>query len=754
MISNFNINRIFEENLEINFSITGGTFTTNGQSFIIQHGPAIQNLNTLTNWIATTTGTNINNYFTYNYRYSLDTNTWTPWVVMPTDFNNFPNPNLSANIWIQIQVTYISDGITISTLNEIDINGTRTIAEIFQPLPLLTNIPIIYTNQDTYKVFSLSDFNVFLSSGNITDLTINFRFTQTQGRIWSPWVPLTTANLVATRVERLKFCNFQFSFTNTGMTQINLFDLELIGEFQNITANYKTMAKLGLKTQCNPLAIKPAPTGPCVDTTGSDSCCDDCMACSDSLTPWNPDIASCSVCSDTAYVNLNDRNLWANQIALYQQLNSYVASVNSWKCTYILTDPDGKGIDHILHEQQIHNMISIQDIQVIVPDNQFPVDNLNFSGLDLDLIQSFEIQILKDTFKTAFGVEFRPGKKDVVYICDINQLWEVEQMFPKRGFMNAEVYYRVLCKKYNDRKSRQAANTTDGATAKSFLDGLTKYTTLDDLFDVDVNNEIKKNTKNINNNSVVNPTQQYTATSLLTVRKNLNNLATIINEEIWNSSLTVSKYNYQIPIRSRGIKLVEYNNIDQIVGLADNRAISFWLKTTDYNPNWDWNILSNYDYINNLGYKVNIFQGALTVMFNNNSWQIPLPGFTIGTWYSFLINFDQVQQKVELSVYRRQSENGMTLTNSQLVLFAKNIFDYTPLTFTHTEEIFIGGIDTFTNTGNRNTWNITNIRIYNQVISQNARQQVLNENVVSDGQLTILVDNAENVLALPHYGNL
>lgn len=755
MTSNFSINRIFEENMLINFSIDAGTFMSSGQTFVIQHSPAIQNLTNLTKWDHVIVNADVNNYLTVDYRWSFDTLTWTPWITMPNNFNNFLNPNTNENIWLQVKYTYVTDGTKQVKLKELNIEGTRTIAEIFQPVAITGDAPVIYTNQDTYKVFTLQDFKIFLSSGNLADLAVNFRFTQTQGRSWSQWTPLTTENLVATKVERLKFCNFQFAFQNTGPGPIGLYDLELIGEFQNITANYKTSAKMGLKSQCNPLAIKPAPTGPCDDTlttTGSVSG-GNCIPCSESLTPWNDNIDSCSVCNGSEFVQINDKKLWASQINLYAELNSFISKTNSWKCTYLLTDPDGKGIDHVLHEQQIHNVISMKDINIMIPDNQFPVDNMNFAGLDLDLIQSFEIHILKDNFKSTFGVEFRPGSRDIVYICDINQLWEVEQMFAKRGFMNAEVYYRVLMKKYNEKSSRQYAKTADGQNAKNFVTELTKYTTLDDLFGIAVNDEIKKNTKNKNNKTVENPSQQYTNTSLLTIRKSMTS-AVIKKEEIWNASLTVAKSVYEMPVKSKGVKLVEYNTTDRILGKADNRAFSFWLKTSDYDPTWDWTLLSNYDYAASTGYKISIFQGALTFTFNSNSWQIPLMGFNKDTWYAFLINVDQVQQKLELSVYTRQTEVGETSPTSQLLLFNKMIFDFVPDQFTHNEEIFVGGIDTFSNTGNSHKWYLTNIRIYNQVIDKNARHVVLNENVVSDAHLTILVDNAEKVLNLPQYGNL
>ena len=82
------------------------------------------------------------------------------------------------------------------------------------------------------------------------------------------------------------------------------------------------------------------------------------------------------------------------------------------------------------------------------------------------------------------------------------------------------------------------------------------------------------------------------------------------------------------------------------------------------------------------------------------------------------------------------------------------IFDITPQTFTINENPFIGGINRFDTTGNRNKWYMTNIRLYNQVMNDKQRAKVLNENVISDSNLTMIVDNAELTPIYPKYGNL
>jgi hypothetical protein len=753
MTSNFSINRLFEESLAINFTINDGNFTTNGQSFVIQHASAIQLLTTLNDWNHVVYNEDDDNDFTVEYRWSFDTVIWSNYVPMFSDFDNFPNPNTAANVWLQIKYTAnITTVGKILQLKELNINGTRTVPEFFQPI-IISDQAQVYKNADTYKVFQLEDFKVYLNKGNINDLEIHFRYTQTQGRSYSPWALMTKENIAKARFDRLKFCNFEFGFRNIGSAELSLYDLELIGEFINVTANYKTMNKFGLKTQCNPLAVAAAPTGACTDpeTGTATDCCTACAS-SESITPWNDQLELTDGCGEEKYVNLNNKDLWKKQILVYNELNKFINKANSWKVSYVLTDNDGKGTDHILHEHTLQNYIMHKDIQVVVPNNQFPVDNVNFTNLDFDLIQTFEVHIIKDHFKSAFGVEFRPSKKDVLYICDLNQMWEVEQMFPHRGFMNAIVYWRVILKKYNDRKNRTAANTQQGQDAKAFIDSLTKYTTLDGLFGLDVKDEINKGTKDIK--TAATSTQQYTYTSEMNLRKAIAKNTIITTDPIQNSSLMVSKSCYEIAVKSKGLKVVEYNPTDQRLGKADNRAISFWFKTSAYDADWDYTVLSNYDTTNSLGYKVNIFSGALEFRLNDNTHIIPLPGFEANKWYCFLINVDQIQQQLEIVVYTRQAEDGSTLSDPQLLLFTKKILPLVPDEFIHTQNMFIGGCDTMETKGNRNYWYMTNIRIFKEVIAKDKRQIVLNENVISDSHLAILVDNAEEQLILPKYGNL
>lgn len=769
--STYYTNKVFEENLNIDFIITDGTFSNTGQYFIAQNPQACQNILELTSFDDIILGTiDSNNYFTKEIRWSFDSNTWSNFILLSNLISTFPNPNTNKNVWFQIKYTWNSDNIKPVILQEINLRGTRKIDPIFEPV-IITNKPVVYTNQDTYKVFNVTDFKAYFSNYSTVipnGFNIQFRYTQTQGRTWSDWTNLTTANLVATKFDPIKFCNFQFGFTNTSGNDIKLYDLELIGEFQNITAAYATTSKLGLKTQCNPLLTELPPTGPCDPNciSGINSSqsginygvdgCSCCVACSESNnTPWS--IVSGDVCDDNAtntdlLWKKNSRVAYGKLPELNNYLNNIISVTDGWKVQYGLTDPDGKGSDPILHEHQLYNVISIKDINIVVPDNAFPTTDISLSSLDLDLIQTFEIHIVKDQFKKVFGVEFRPGTRDILYLCDMNQLWEVDQMIPTRAAFNQETYWRVRLIKYNDRKSRKFVNSPD----KAFVDALTKHTTLDGLLGIQQDNEYQRVSKNadilLDNNS-----QQFSHQTVLNVVESYHNNAKLIKENIVNSSLIISESQYKLPLTSKGLKLVSYNYSDKNINAGDNRAISMWFKTEKFEPTWEYSIFNNYDFTLNKGYKLDIFNNLLNFKFNNDNWSLPLnSGLLPNVWYCIFVNLYQSQNELELVVYKRQQEDGKS-NDSKLIQVVKQIWQINPQSFSHLINPFIGGVDLHTNnsTGVNNSWYLTNIRIYRQQLAKAKRNIILNEKVIKDSHLTLLIDNAEqDIFYLPDVGNI
>lgn len=756
MVTHFSINDALEESLVLTFDIEAGNFTADGQSFIVRHVPGIAHVDAFTSWSFIANGLSTTNYFNIDYRWTFDNQLYSNWQPLSVDFDEMPSFPTNSEVWIEFRFTaVIADALPIQLVS-MTVNGTRLpFVEATDSIVLGPGETRVYMNQDTYKVFAITGYNIAFLTGSESDMTIRYRYTATQGRHWSDWTFLTIDNLKKSRFERLKFTNFQFSFTNNGTGNVVLEDLELLGDFQNITANYKTTAKYGLKSQCLPKPITPTPSGPCIDGCADKvdgSCCSSCAI----VTPGLNETKDCGdACSTSMFKQLNDTTLFQNQIDLQQQLNQYVEATNSWAVQYFLTDPDKKGTDHFLHTHTLPNVIAMKDMRIIVPDNAFPTENVTFSGFNLDMIQSFEIHIMKDTFKRVFGVEFRPSKKDYIYFCNMNQLWEVEQMFPSRGLMLAETYYRVMLKKYDDNANRRFANTSQGQAAKDVTDSLVKYTTLNGLFDIDTDEYGAQIAPDKDSLGVVNPSQQITDTTVMNHIKGVAPSVKHIVTDIWNATLTVSKQHYDMPAKSPGVKLVEYNYKDGVVGKADNRAVSFWFKPELYDPTHDTLIFSNYDYTNNKGYKVNLFDGLFTFTFNQTVYSLPIADTMVnGEWRCFLVSMDQIKKKMDMVVYKRQSEDGMMNTDSKLITLKTRTFDIVPDAFTHGAEMFIGGNDTMSNQGNLKRWYITNLFVFNQPIAKPKRNLVLNQSYVNDAHLSILVDDASPQVKLPQYGNI
>lgn len=765
MVSSFNSNNVFETELtagwEFNYDdniILISDFILNNitnkyeYNFELNYFNALQNIDIISN-IDYTLHSTTNISIDLKFSYSLDNNIFTSYMII-----NDTNLELIKDVkflWIKVSVTLITETQPLENINlpisTIYISGTRYLDSIFDAETLLPGDLKVFTAQDTYKVFTTTSYKVFLKTGNESDLDIYFRYTQNQGRNWTEWLRLTDANLQRQQYIKVKFCDFQFGFRNKSTIPIKLYDLELIGDFQNVTGNYKLLNRFGLKTQCNPIVNE---DGPCSCDDEIDN--SNCSPCSMGFTPWNNNLSN--NCNFSNITNINDVKLMGGIIETQQILNEYVEGKNNWPFEYFYTDPDKQGIDTILNENQLTNVIMKRVMKVMVPDNQFPTDQITFSGFGMDLILTFEVHILKSTFKKMFGVEARPRKNDYMYLCNTNLIYEVEQVLDKKDVMNASFYWRVILKKYEEKASRKFSKTQDGQEAKTFTDGIVKYTTLDNLFSDQ--NALERSEKNLelhNHTDNISKSQQATdlAKGNYTLYKSFNKKLKRENEEIWNASTLLSDVQYKISMKTKNDKMIIYDDYykDNIVDNINNRAFSTWFKTEEYNPLYDHTLLSNYDYTNNLGYKINLFDGALSITINNHTYSAPV-NIENNVWYAFYIGMNQAKEEIEISIYKRQSEMGRSLSNNKLLKIAGINTKLNLFTFNHNEEIFIGGVDIFNINNNKNSYYLTNIVLWKEPISKAKRSAVLNQKKYTDGHLILLVDDANEPLTMPFYGNI
>ena len=421
--------------------------------------------------------------------------------------------------------------------------------------------------------------------------------------------------------------------------------------------------------------------------------------------------------------------------------------VFGWRVKYFVTDPDGKGIDYSLHEFQLFNIVCEEEIKVAVESNQFPDNQIQMNQFDLNLFESFEIHITKQSFKESFGVQRRPSKEDLVYFCDINRIFIVEHAQQFRNFNNAAVYYKVVLKKYN-----KSSNVKSGTKAiEDRLKELTKNTTIDELFGVE-NNQDKK--------SVANKPQNQTLTRE-PVR--LEYKSNIIKELIENSTTIVSKQHYDFSSLlysnfaaiTPPVVAVTYKSLNTNLKVSDNLSYFMWFNINNYIVDESYNFYDNYDPNNNIGWKINLKNDNVSLNINTDTYTFSFSGSTSSVsdlyeniWYCYLVNLDQRNRKITQYIYKRDveydaEEESRFLSSTKLQLVYSNQQDLTPSQF----ELI--GVDAKIYASDMK---MTNIRLFSDVIPQSEQNKILNQYIIADdSKYLIFADNANIRLILPNF---
>ena len=93
-------------------------------------------------------------------------------------------------------------------INTIVIEGTYDIEETSDIIVVPDN-GYILTPKDIYKVFKLTGFETI--GINTDNLTIRYRFTQDNGRTYTPWELLTTENISTIKLNPVRFAQVEYS---------------------------------------------------------------------------------------------------------------------------------------------------------------------------------------------------------------------------------------------------------------------------------------------------------------------------------------------------------------------------------------------------------------------------------------------------------------------------------------------------------------------------------------------------------------
>lgn len=724
-------------------------FDSIGSEYIISY-IELDKVKKFTNLTYVASGILETRYLETSYRVSRNGNQWTPYYYLGTgssiytmtaDIYNFPPFDPLDKMYIDLKfkrsgdkedgdirlVSYELTGELLQDLNEESALVTIGKESIISP-------PYIY------KVFRVDDVEI-ISSSPLNGVEFKYRFSQDNSRTWSDWEYLTKENISTKRINPVRFFQIQYLIINNSGANVKIQDINLIGDFQNVSLDYQKTNLYGIRDCCQSYLL--GTSNGAVDENGN-------------LIPNTTgvlDSQSCTTGNILKPLTSDEKSKLFNPyqqnaaINLLNKLSNDAMEVFGWRVKYYVTDPDGKGIDFSLHEYQLFNIVCEEEIKVAVENNQFPDNQIVMNQFDLTLFDSFEIHITKESFKQAFGVQRRPSKEDLIYFCDINRMFIVDHAQQFRNFNNAAVYYKVVLKKYN-----KSSNVVPGSKAiEDKIKELTKNTTINELFGVE----------NAQDKDAIANKPQLQPLTRDPIR--LEYKAEIIKELIENSTTIVSKQHYDFSgllfngfiVVTQSVPAVLYRRIDSKLLESDNIGFYTWFNINNYIQDETYNLFTNYDSVNNLGWEVNIKNDNILFKINNDSYTFSFTGSINSTediyenvWYCYVLNVDQRNRKLDQYIYKRNvdidsEDDAKFLPSTVLELVYGDSQTYSP---NHFE---LEGIDAVIYASDMK---MTNIRLFSEVIPKIEHNKILNQYVIADdSKYLIFADNANTKITLPYF---
>jgi hypothetical protein len=672
---------------------------------------------------------------------------------------------------------------------------------------------VVLMPKDIYKVFSISDFQVI--ADDLGNLDLMYRVTQDNCRTYSKWEPLTKANISTFRFNNLRFARIEYKIkTIYPLSQpINVYDVILIGDFQNVSANYLKTNRYGIRQDClipyfNRLTGNTDTCGWNISTTSGKTYSDapgngqptNTMSAYDLNMNFYTQGLSCYSANPTTTVpsggimtnidvqnQANSDTMWqpydiTQIMTLANTMANQLNSIFAWDIDYMLTDTDANGTDFILHEYQLYNVVDMKKVKVLVPDNKFPDNMVKFNQFNLDLFDTFEIHILKDEFKRKFGIDKRPSENDIIFFCPINRLFYIKHAQIFRDVMNAGYYYKVILEKYEQKTNIRNLHEE----SKALLDTLTKNTTLDEIMGVErEQDEIK--IANI---------EQLKPFTFDPMRYIVNNKTIRVQETLTNGTFEFSKSHYDFK-DVIGKQAIIYKKTDNVLTESNNRSFICWFnfnngwsedkpnknawKTYDISTTANFWLLNNLD-SDNKGYRIWYHKKDINFQVNDQYYKLQNLDLLTNIWYGLVINMDQRQQVIEIKLYQRDNDYNIKFFNSDTYQMATigwlDTTGYTALisagykpvnnmelhtvstTFKIIKETFYDSVNvqSFENeadlTIEGSNIKYTNLRVLNDIIPDDQEiVNTLNQHMIYNGEKIIFIDNADRNVYTDNYIN-
>ena len=333
------------------FSITAATSSSESTPIFYKPGDEytisfvdIMDVNKLTTFSYDTLGSTNTRFLTTTYRLSRNSTSWSAFQELKSNIDNFPPFDPKDPLFVDIKWTREGSTIGIIGLLEYKLRGLleANIETGDVPIKLEAGETTILKAPYIYKVFKVDDIEI-ISSSVLTDVNIKYRFSQDSSRTFSGWEPFTKENITSLRINPIRFFQIEYSIENNSTSNITIQDVNLIGDFQNISKDYFKTNLYGIRECCqsNVSGYYDAngtfiPNTSSIGVSNSGGQCDTTnilygLTSEDKSQLYNP------YQQNTA-------------INLLNKLSTDAQQIFGHRVTYFVTDADKQGQDHTLHE--------------------------------------------------------------------------------------------------------------------------------------------------------------------------------------------------------------------------------------------------------------------------------------------------------------------------------------------------------------------------------------------------------------------
>jgi hypothetical protein len=140
-------------------------------------------------------------------------------------------------------------------------------------------------------------------------------------------------------------------------------------------------------------------------------------------------------------------------INLYQDLSLAVNKLFGWEVNYYSVQQQSRSKDVVLREYTLYDVVDEKCVKVMVPQNIFPDNKINYDPFGLQFEEPFEIHVDKVYFESIFGRGSQPRKRDIIYFPLTNRIYEINSTYLFRDFMYSPVYFKIELKKYQPKSN-------------------------------------------------------------------------------------------------------------------------------------------------------------------------------------------------------------------------------------------------------------------------------------------------------------